>query len=111
MSSKRSGPVCGAAPLGATPFLIVNIDPHRADELSYASRKAPEYMNLNLVQHVLDPKVIALAAFRLLRAAGAAFVTAIHGYRGWLNCMLGRVKLALNVGNSITSGRAETCLT
>ncbi len=41
------------------------------------------------LEHVLDPKVIALAAFRLLRP-GAAFVTVTHDYRGRLNRVLGR---------------------
>jgi SAM-dependent methyltransferase len=50
MSSKRSCPVCGAGPLEATSFLTANIDLARVDEFSYASRKTPEYMNLNLVQ-------------------------------------------------------------
>ena len=50
MSSKRSCPVCGAGPLEAKPFLKANLDTARLDEFSYASRKTPEYMNLNLVQ-------------------------------------------------------------
>jgi SAM-dependent methyltransferase len=50
MSSKRSCPVCGAGQLEAKSFLTANIDPTRVDEFSYASRKTPEYMNLNLVQ-------------------------------------------------------------
>jgi SAM-dependent methyltransferase len=41
------------------------------------------------MEHVLDPKVIALAAFRLLRPGGA-FVTVTHDYRGRLNRLLGR---------------------
>jgi SAM-dependent methyltransferase len=50
MSSKRSCPVCGAGPLEASSFLRANLDHARLDEFSYASRKTPEYMNLNLVQ-------------------------------------------------------------
>jgi SAM-dependent methyltransferase len=50
MSSKRSCPVCGAGPVEASPFLRANLDHARLDEFSYASRKTPEYMNLNLVQ-------------------------------------------------------------
>jgi SAM-dependent methyltransferase len=50
MSSKRSCPVCGAGSLDAKSFLSSNIDVARLDEFSYASRKTPEYMNLNLVQ-------------------------------------------------------------
>jgi SAM-dependent methyltransferase len=50
MSSKRSCPVCGAGSLDARSFLTANIDLARLDEFSYASRKTPEYMNLNLVQ-------------------------------------------------------------
>jgi SAM-dependent methyltransferase len=50
MSSKRSCPVCGAGPLEATSFLTANIDPTRIDEFSYAARKTPEYMNLDLVR-------------------------------------------------------------
>jgi SAM-dependent methyltransferase len=41
------------------------------------------------MEHVPDPKVIALAAFRLLRPGGA-FATVTHDYRGWLNCLLGK---------------------
>ncbi|WP_216638705.1 class I SAM-dependent methyltransferase [Mycobacterium asiaticum] len=41
------------------------------------------------MEHVLDPKVIALAAFRLLRPGGA-FVTVTHDYQGRLNRMLGK---------------------
>jgi SAM-dependent methyltransferase len=50
MSSKRSCPVCGAGSLDARSFLRSNVDLARLDEFSYASRKTPEYMNLNLVQ-------------------------------------------------------------
>lgn len=50
MSSKRSCPVCGAGRLEARSFLRSNVDPARLDKFSYASRKTPEYMNLNLVQ-------------------------------------------------------------
>lgn len=50
MSSKRSCPVCGTGSLEAKPFLKANVDLSRLDEFSYASRKTPEYMNLNLVQ-------------------------------------------------------------
>jgi SAM-dependent methyltransferase len=50
MSSKRPCPVCGAGPLEAKSFLAANVDPARMDEFSYASRKTPEYMNLNLIQ-------------------------------------------------------------
>ncbi len=50
MSPKRSCPVCGAGPLEARLFLPANLDQSRLDEFSYASRKTPEYMNLNLVQ-------------------------------------------------------------
>ena len=50
MSSKRSCPVCGAGALEARSFLRANLDRDRLDEFSYASRKTPEYMNLNLVQ-------------------------------------------------------------
>jgi hypothetical protein len=41
------------------------------------------------MEHVLDPKVIALPAFRLLRPGGA-FVTVTHDHRGRLNRLLGR---------------------
>ncbi|WAJ47341.1 class I SAM-dependent methyltransferase [Mycobacterium sp. Aquia_216] len=54
---------------------------------------APESFDLiccfMTMEHVIDPKVISLAAFRLLRPGGA-FVTVTHDYRGWLNRMLGR---------------------
>ncbi len=50
MSPKRSCPVCGAGPLEAKSFLSSTVDPARLDQFSYASRKTPEYMNLNLVQ-------------------------------------------------------------
>jgi SAM-dependent methyltransferase len=50
VSSKRSCPVCGAGSLEAKSFLRANIDVARLDEFSYASRKTPEYMNLDLVQ-------------------------------------------------------------
>ena len=50
MSTKRPCPVCGAGSLEAKSFLSSNIDVTRLDEFSYASRKTPEYMNLNLVQ-------------------------------------------------------------
>jgi len=50
MSSKRCCPVCGAGSLHARSFLGSNVDPQRLDQFSYASRKTPEYMNLNLVQ-------------------------------------------------------------
>jgi SAM-dependent methyltransferase len=54
---------------------------------------APESFDLiccfMTMEHVLDPKVVALAAFRLLRPGGA-FVTVTHDYRGRLNRMLGR---------------------
>jgi SAM-dependent methyltransferase len=50
MSFKRSCPVCGAGSLEAKLFLEANIDRSRLNEFSYASRKTPECMNLNLVQ-------------------------------------------------------------
>ena len=50
MSPKRSCPVCGAGSLEARSFLRSNVDLARLDEFSYAARKTPEYMNLNLVQ-------------------------------------------------------------
>ena len=50
MSPKRSCPVCGAGSLEARSFLKSSVDPARLDQFSYASRKTPEYMNLNLVQ-------------------------------------------------------------
>ena len=50
MNPKRSCPVCGAGSLEARSFLRGNVDHSRLNEFSYASRKAPEYMNLNLVQ-------------------------------------------------------------
>lgn len=50
MDSKRPCPVCGAGSREAKSFLRANIDVSRLDEFSYASRKTPEYMNLELVQ-------------------------------------------------------------
>lgn len=41
------------------------------------------------MEHVLDPKVIASAAFKLLRPGGA-FVTVTHDYRGRVNRAMGR---------------------
>jgi SAM-dependent methyltransferase len=41
------------------------------------------------MEHVLNPKVIAHATFRLLRPGGA-FVTVTHDYRARLNRLLGR---------------------
>jgi SAM-dependent methyltransferase len=41
------------------------------------------------MEHVRDPKVIAEAAWRLLRPGGA-FVTVTHDYRGMVNRFLGR---------------------
>jgi SAM-dependent methyltransferase len=50
MSPRRSCPVCGAGSPEARSFLRSNVDLARLDEFSYASRKTPEYMNLNLVR-------------------------------------------------------------
>lgn len=50
MNRKRPCPVCGAGSHEAKSFLQANIDLARLDEFSYASRKTPEYMNLELVQ-------------------------------------------------------------
>jgi SAM-dependent methyltransferase len=50
MRPKRPCPICGGGPLEAKSFLRANIDLSRLDEFSYASRKTPEYMNLELVQ-------------------------------------------------------------
>jgi SAM-dependent methyltransferase len=54
---------------------------------------APESFDLiccfMTMEHVLDPKTIAVAAYRLLRPGGA-FVTVTHDYRGRVNRMLGR---------------------
>jgi 2-polyprenyl-3-methyl-5-hydroxy-6-metoxy-1,4-benzoquinol methylase len=54
---------------------------------------APESFDLiccfMTMEHVLDPKVVATAAFKLLRPGGA-FVTVTHDYRGRLNRALGR---------------------
>ncbi|RUP01486.1 MAG: class I SAM-dependent methyltransferase [Mycobacterium sp.] len=50
MTSMRSCPVCGAGATEATSFLKANVDTARLDQFSYASRKTPEYMNLNLVR-------------------------------------------------------------
>lgn len=41
------------------------------------------------MEHVLDPKVVANAAFKLLRPGGA-FVTVTHDYRGRVNRAMGR---------------------
>jgi SAM-dependent methyltransferase len=54
---------------------------------------APESFDLiccfMTMEHLLDPKAVALAVFRLLRPGGA-FVTVTHDYRGWLNRTLGK---------------------
>jgi SAM-dependent methyltransferase len=54
---------------------------------------APESFDLiccfMTMEHVLDPKIISLAAFRLLRPGGT-FITVTHDYRGRLNRLLGR---------------------
>lgn len=41
------------------------------------------------MEHVRDPKIIAHAAFRLLRPGGA-FITVTHDYRGLVNRVLGK---------------------
>jgi SAM-dependent methyltransferase len=54
---------------------------------------APESFDLiccfMTMEHVLDPRVVSVAAFRLLRPGGA-FVTVTHDYRGRVNRLLGR---------------------
>jgi SAM-dependent methyltransferase len=54
---------------------------------------APESFDLvccfMTLEHVLDPSVIAQAAFRLLRPGGA-LVVVTHDHRGWINRLLGR---------------------
>jgi len=50
LTPKRSCPVCGAGSGESRSFLRPNIDPSRLGEFSYAARKTPEYMNVNLVQ-------------------------------------------------------------
>ncbi|TNC13780.1 class I SAM-dependent methyltransferase [Methylobacterium terricola] len=46
----RDCPVCGAPERDGRPFLSAAIDPARIDALSFASRKAPEYMTFRLVR-------------------------------------------------------------
>jgi len=46
----RECPVCGTSSGNAELFLAENVDRARISSLSYASRKAPEFMNLNLVR-------------------------------------------------------------
>ena len=50
MAEPRSCPVCGAPPEAATLFLEENIDESKLSAMSYASRKAPEYMCHRLVR-------------------------------------------------------------
>ncbi|MGX7705841.1 class I SAM-dependent methyltransferase [Methylobacterium sp. Gmos1] len=46
----RDCPVCGASERGAQAFLSASVDPARIGALSFASRKAPEYMSFRLVR-------------------------------------------------------------
>lgn len=46
----RSCPVCGADTARSTPFLAANIDARRLTQLSFASRKTPEFMCHGLVR-------------------------------------------------------------
>ncbi|KMO21147.1 hypothetical protein SQ03_04125 [Methylobacterium platani JCM 14648] len=46
----RDCPVCGAPEGRARPFLSASLDPARIGALSFASRKAPEYMSFRLVR-------------------------------------------------------------
>lgn len=50
MMETRSCPLCGTASIEATVYLKENINPRRISDLSFSSRKIPEYMCYQLVQ-------------------------------------------------------------
>jgi SAM-dependent methyltransferase len=103
--------VCGAGPFEAKSFLTANIDPSRVNEFSYASRKTPEYMNLNLVRCLRCDLVYAdeppshddlarayhVADYDSAEEANEAAATYIHAMQPLLNA-LPRRESALEIG-------------
>jgi SAM-dependent methyltransferase len=59
------------------------------DEKDYAPSSFDLICCFMTLEHVRDPRIVAQAAFRLLRTGGA-FVAVTHDYRGLMNRLLGR---------------------
>ncbi|MFZ2308000.1 MAG: class I SAM-dependent methyltransferase [Rhodoferax sp.] len=78
-----------AAIAAAAPYRRAWILEGKFDERDFESQSFDLICCFMTLEHVRDPKLLADAAFRLLRPGGA-FITVTHNYRSIVNRLLGR---------------------
>lgn len=99
-----------AAIAAAPPHRRAWIREGKFDERDFESESFDLICCFMTLEHVLDPKLLVEAAFRLLRPGGS-FITVTHNYRSIVNTLLGRRSPIIDIEHmQIFSDKSIYCL-